>query len=84
LRRLNESGAPLSPGSIATVIHPNPGVNAVAYHLRVLQQLGCVRTAEAGSDAGEQALPIYESSVARDEGIRTILQATRQLDRSHN
>ena len=84
LRTLNETQAGRTADSIATVIQPNPGVNIVGYHLRVLQQLGCARTAEPPSNAGEHALPLYESSVAGDEGIRTILQATRQLDRSHD
>ncbi|MGV1050232.1 MAG: hypothetical protein ACOYD4_17090 [Solirubrobacterales bacterium] len=78
LRVLSDSRAARSPAAVATLIHPNPGVSVVSYHLGVLDQLGCVRLLRAAG----QAAPLCESSVEGDEEITSILQATRQLDRS--
>lgn len=82
LRTLNDSQTARTPAAIATLIHPTPGMSVLGYHLRVLEQLGCIRSPAPGTAASGKAPTLYESNVADEEQITSILQATRQLDRS--
>ena len=84
LRALNGSQTARGPVAVATLIHPNPGIGLVRYHLRVLEQLGCVHRVAPDRAAVESAPVLYESDLADDEKIASILQATRQLDRSRD
>ena len=82
LRALAENPKAHSPDAIAALTKPNPGSRIVGYHVRVLEQLGCLRVAEPRRGAGEGAVTLYESNLVDDEEVVAILQATRELDRS--
>lgn len=82
LRTLNDSRTARTAAAVTTLIHPTPGMSVLGYHLRVLEQLGCIRSLAPDASPNGEAPTLYESRVADDEEIASILQATRQLDRS--
>ena len=84
LRALNDSQTARGPAAVATLIHPDPGPSLVGYHLRVLEQLGCVHRVASHGPADVPASALYASDVAGNDEIASILQATRQLDRSRD
>lgn len=84
LRALVKNRTARSSYAIATLLSPNPGIRIVGYHVRVLEQLGCLRLAKANPRVGEGAVPLYESNLVDDQEVVAILHATQELDRSND
>jgi DNA-binding transcriptional ArsR family regulator len=81
LRTLNRSESPLSPGEIASTGLPDSSLSVVSYHARVLRTCGSVSLSTSDPSADERA-PLYVSNVADDEQVATVLEATRDLDKT--
>jgi hypothetical protein len=79
LRALNDSAEPRSPGEIAAMVAPQASLSVIGYHVHVLASCGSIaltstRAIQGGVDG------LYASSVAADEQVVSVLQATRQID----
>jgi DNA-binding transcriptional ArsR family regulator len=80
LRTLNESDGPRSPSEIAATTLPRASVSVISYHAQVLEGCGSVTISGSRPVQGGVAR-LYASTVAGDEQVVAVLQATRQLDR---
>jgi hypothetical protein len=80
LRALNNSAEPRSPSEIAAMTVPQASLSVIGYHVHVLESCGSIaltgtRPTQGGIDG------LYASTVAGDEQVVSVLQATRQIDR---
>lgn len=78
LRALNAATDVQAPTDLALVI-PNVNTSAVGYHLRVLEEGGCISLAGEGVP-GDGTLPHYASDVADDRAVLDLLRSTRVAD----
>jgi DNA-binding transcriptional ArsR family regulator len=79
LRALNDSADPRSPSELATMALPQASLSVIGYHVHVLASCGSIALAATRpTQDGIEAL--YASTVAGDEQVVSVLQATRQID----
>lgn len=78
LRTLDGHPQPQTLAKLA-LVYPGGGVGAISYHIRVLENCGCVSVAP-GSPGETESVWRYASNVSDNRQVRSILEATANLD----